>query len=160
MTNIPAIFASLMAVSKADPLIKYRRIHEGASPADVATIGQATAFLPILSTEIAQQHRICPVPSIVAFEGAPPFDANGKPSVGTGNFKAYKLSELVEDGFPDSTPCKLAFVFERGEKWDEEEMGANPNESISDHVDVRFFEAADLIRAWFADQSRVWAEIL
>lgn len=138
--NIPALFASIFTSSKVDPLIKYRRTFEGASPADVATIGQGKAFQTILVQEIAARNIIAPAPMLIAQE--------------EGGMKASYIAveEMLLDGFPDHQPCHLHLLFARGEELAEEDRGSTSGLSHTDRNTM--IEVADAIRFWFTGQQQ------
>ena len=145
MPQVPDIFASILATKKEDPLVKYRYTFAGASPADVASIDQGKAFIPILANEIASRHLPLPLPRLVAGEGVPAADKDGKPIPVTKALRFHTAEAMLADGFPSSQLCRLFFVFESGEKAEEEGEGLG----ISDLKKARIFEAADFIRNYF-----------
>jgi hypothetical protein len=156
--NYPDIFSSVMASSKEDPRIKYRYTFEGASPADVATIGQAKAFAAILVKEIAKDGRIIPAPILVAGEGVPAFDANGKPTAVFSVLKFHKVSDMLADGFPEDQVCRLFYLFEYGPAAkDEDNLPAN---GVTNRPQSKLVEVADNIRGWFrGNRDSVWLDI-
>ena len=137
MSNIPPIFASIMATTKADPLIKYRATYEGASAADVASIAQGQAFARILAQELAARNAITPAPILVAQQDG-----------GNGAAKYFTAEQMLADGFPDSKPVHMHLVFAKGEDMPEEE-GDNGMSGITRKKDLHIIEVADAIRFWF-----------
>lgn len=143
MSNIPPIFASILAASKEDPLIKYRATYEGASAADVASIDQAQAFAPILRAEIVRRSLIIPEPILVAQQEG-----------GNGTAKYFPVSAMIEDGFPAFKPIHLHFIFAKGEDMPEEE-GDNGMSGITRKKNVNIIEVADAIRMWFTGEQQM-----
>lgn len=135
MSNVPAIFASILAQTKVDPLIKYRGTFERASAADVASIAQAKAFIPILMQAVAVGGIIAPQPMLVAQE-----------SGFTTKERFFSVDEMLADGFPDSQPCHLHLLFAKGEEQPEEDRG---NGELFTQKNNNLMEVADAIRMWF-----------
>jgi len=133
-TNVPAIFASVMQVSKLDPMTKYRGTYENVSSADVASIAQGQAFAAILAQEVAQRNLIVPIPVLIAQQVSAAEDY-------------FRVSEMLADGFPDSQPIHLHLLFSKGETQPDEDRGAL--EGISNQKNNTMIEVADAIRAWF-----------
>lgn len=143
--NVPAIFASIMATSKEDPLVKYRGTFEGVSKSDVASIAQGQAFAAILAQEVARRNLIVPVPVLIAQRVSAAEDY-------------FRVSEMLTDGFPDHQPIHLHFLFSKGETQPEEDRGAL--EGISSKKNNVLIEVADAVRFWFSgDEQRVLNDI-
>lgn len=151
MSSINPIFASILATTKTDPLIKYRLCYEGASPADVASIAQAKAFQDILAQEFASRNLPLGVPKVVAMEGLPGFTSLGAPSVSAGGvFRTYRVEQMLADGYPDSLQTRLEFIFD----------GTGEEDEDGQRYGARRFEVADTIRAWFQNPQHVIDEFL
>lgn len=145
------IFASILAYSKTDPLVKYRRCHEGAPPADVASIAQAKRFLQIFARAIAEKNLPLAPPTIIAMEGLPGFDSNGNLSAATAGFRTYRIEDMLADGYPEGMQTRLFYLFENSGGEDDDD-GINRGS--------RRYEVADTIRAWFENPQRVFDELL
>jgi hypothetical protein len=135
MSNIPAIFASIMASSKVDPLIKYRSTFAFSSAADVASISQARAFSDILMQDVATKNKILPRPLIVAQQSGP--------AVVSAQF--IPIEDMIADGFPVDHQCHLHFIFAMGPEREGDELG----NGITNQVNSKILEVADSIRFWF-----------
>lgn len=119
--SIPNIFSSILRPPKPDPLMTYRLTYEGAEPSTLATIVQAETFRLIVQHEIAVRNLPLPAPYVVAVEGLPAFDADGKPTTsGAGVFRVFRAEKMLEDGFSADKPARLQLVFPFGSEEDQD----------------------------------------